>query len=186
MNAGECVGFEVGGLELRRFGFAGLVVDPSPETEVPVEEQGTGGGTFADEECCAVRIGGSHEVEEVEVGVGEDVDIVDKERFAVVEEGRGVAYAATCLEEEVSFVGDVYAYAEVVVHEIGSEEVGEVVNVDDDVGEAGLSETLDDVPDERFAVHFDKRFRPVVGERSETCAESGGEDHGFHGGVGID
>jgi hypothetical protein len=105
---------------------------------------------------------------------------MDEERFPVVEEWRRMTYASSRFKQKVAFVRYVDANTEVFVEEIIGEQIGKVVDIDNDVRKSSLSDALDDVPDKRFPVHFDKGFGTVVRKGLEPRSKSGGKYHGFH------
>jgi len=97
------------------------------------------------------------------------------------EEPGGLFQAAAGVEEEIVFARDFDVEAEIFVGvEIVDDLVGEVVDVDDDAGDAEGFEACESDFEERATVDFGECFGAVVGERAEARAEAGGEDHGFH------
>ena len=59
--------------------------------------------------------------------------------------------------------------------------VGQVMHIDDRLGDAGVAELVEHVVEQWLAGHPHQRLRYVVGEGPHTHAEAGGEDHGFGG-----
>ena len=100
----------------------------------------------------------------VDVDVADDVDVVKEKglvetRGVFEEKPRGALEATAGVEEEIVFTRDLDAKAEVVA---GAEEVydliGEMVDVDDELGDAEGAEAGDSDLKEREAVEFDESF----------------------------
>src|SRR6267154_511308 len=120
-----------------------------------------------------------------DVDGADDVDVVEEEGLVeilwIFEEEPGGFFQAAAGVEEDFFAGDFNAHAEIFVRfEIVDDLVGEVVDVDDDFGDAEGTETRESDFEEGTASDFDEGFGASVRERAEARAEAGGEDHGFH------
>ena len=161
--------------------FPGLLVRPSVQAEVIVEEEVARGRALAHEEggfspAPTVRVD-----EGAEVGVGQDVGVVHQERLVPVQEGAGVEDASAGVQQEGALVADVDVQPEVPV---GVEEVDDllptVVDVDGDVPEAGILQLQDDPLEEWDAGHGHQGFGHLVGEGAEACAQPCGKYQGFH------
>ncbi len=162
------------------------------ELELVVEEELAPGGAGLDGE------GGQGvmffmELEHgVEVDVADDVDVVEEEGVVKAggifeEEPGGFFQAAAGVEKLVVFAGEFDAEAEIVFGlEEGHDLIGEVVNVDDEFGDAERGEARNGDFQERASVDFDQSFGVMVGEGAEAGAEAGGEDHCLHRGAFIE
>jgi len=122
-----------------------------------------------------------------EVDGADDVDVVEEEGFVetarVFEEKPGGLFEAAAGVEEDVFAGDFDAKPEIIFGvEIVEDLVGEMVDVEDEFGDALGAEAGDGDFEEGAAGEFDECFGAGVGERAEAGAEAGGEDHGFHEG----
>ncbi len=121
-----------------------------------------------------------------DVDGADDVDVVEEEGLVeilwIFEEEPGGFFQAAAGVEEDFFAGDFNAHAEIFVRfEIVDDLVGEVVDVDDDFGDAEGAETRESDFEESAAGEFDEGFGAIVRERAEARAEAGAKDHGFHG-----
>ena len=102
----------------------------------------------------------------------------------VEEKPGGFFQAATGVQQEIVFAGDFDAHAEIVVgFQVVDNHVGEVMDVDDDFGDAEGAQAGESDFEQRAAIDFDERLGASVGEGAEARAEAGGEDHGFHEGA---
>ena len=157
-----------------------LDVLPAHEAESVVEKQMARRGAVGNEQGC---FGSGGSIEGVEVGIGEDVDIVDEDGRCGVEEVTCVFYATARLEQAVAFVADKDIEAEAVVSiEEVDDLLTEMMDVDDDAFEAKCLQTLDDVLQQGLTSHRHEGFGHRVGEGAEACAEAGSENHClFHG-----
>lgn len=104
-----------------------------------------------------------------EVDGADDVHVVEEEGFVeifwIFEEEPGGFFEAAASVEEDFFAGDLDAQAEVVVEfEIVDDLVGEVVDVDDDFGDAEGTEAGESDFEEGAAGEFDQGFGTSVGE----------------------
>ena len=59
--------------------------------------------------------------------------------------------------------------------------VGQIVNVDDRLADAGVAELVEHVIEQRAACHRHQWLRHPIRQRAHAQAETGGEDHGFVG-----
>jgi hypothetical protein len=66
------------------------------------------------------------------------------------------------------------------IAECGRDGLGEVVQVHDDVTDAGRGEPADGVLDERPAEDGNERLGQLLGEWAQAGTEAGAQDHGFH------
>ena len=85
--------------------------------------------------------------------------------------------AAARVEQEVRLVGDADVGIERVGGEVLLHQVAEMVDVDDNVADAAVDDSLDDGFQQRLAVDFHQCLRPVLRQRVEARAEAGGEHH---------
>ena len=125
--------------------------------------------TIVLEQCC-------------EVGVAEDIDIMDEDGAVGVEERSCFFDAATRFEQLFAFVADADVEPEVVVRlQIVDDLVGEMMHIDHNALYANRLESVDDMPQERLPPYPDQCLRHRVGKRFEACAETCGENHSlFH------
>ena len=135
-----------------------------------------------------------------EVDGAEDVDVVEEEGLVDLsgigavgiggggifqEEPGGFLQTAAGVEQDI-FAGDFDAHAEVFVgFQIVDDQVGEVVDVDDDFGDAEGAQAGEGDFEQGAAGDFDEGFGSSVGEGAEARAQAGGEDHGSHTGASI-
>ena len=183
MDAAEGVFFFVEGIgrEAVGAGLTGGPVDPAAEeVAIALEEEVARGLAMADDKGGVGFAVDMVPVKPGEVDVAEDVCIVDKDGVGTVEQRAGMEDAASGVEEFTTFVADVDVETEVL---LGSEEVDdlltEVVDVDGDVGEPGITEAQDDAFEHGNTAHGHEGLGHGVGQGAQAGAETGGEDEGF-------
>jgi hypothetical protein len=167
-------------LGMTSFCYLGWARGAGVELEMVVEEELAPGGAGLDGE------GGEGvmvfvELEHAsEVDGAEDVDVVEEEglveTFWIFEEKPGGFFqAAAGVEEEVVFAGDFDAQVEIIFGaQVGDDLIGEVVDVDDDFGDAEGAEAGEGDFEEGAVVDFNEGFGAGVGEGFEAGAEAGG------------
>jgi hypothetical protein len=115
-----------------------------------------------------------------EVDGAEDVDVMEEEGLVEIfwvfeEEPGGFFEAAAGVEEEVVFAGDFDAEVEIVFGvEVIDDLGGQVVDIDDDFGDAEGAEAGEGDFEEGTAVDFDQGFGARVGEGAKAGAEACG------------
>ncbi len=135
-----------------------------------------------------------------EIDVADNIDVVKEERLVdligivtfgvaasgILEEKPGGFFQAAAGVQQNVFAGDFDTHAEVVVgFQIVDDQIGEVMDVDDDFGDAERAQARESDFEQSAAGELNEGFGAIVGERTETRAEAGGEDHGFHTGAFI-
>jgi len=150
------------------------------ELEMVVEEELAPGGAGLDGEG-GEGVMAVVELEHAgEVDGAEDVDVVEEEGFVEIfwifeEEPGGFFEAAAGVEEEAVFAGDFDAQVEIIFRaQVGEDLVGEVVDVDDEFGDAEGAEAGEGDFEEGPTVDFDEGFGAGVSEGFEAGAEAGG------------
>lgn len=178
MNATESEAMQARGVEVGGTALAGGSVNPASESLL-IEEEVAGGVAWLDEEGYVVaRVGVCvNHVSEVEVG--EDVGIVDEDRL-VANEWKGAEEPASGVEEKPGLVADGDIDVRIVIVEKINDLRGEMVDIDDDVGDACIEELIDDASDDRTISHGSERLGVRVGPRLEATANAGGKNHTFH------
>ena len=158
----------------------GWASGPGAEVKIVVEEELAGGGTGLDGQGGEGAIA-FVELEHLgEVDGAEDVDVVEEEGFVEIfwifeEKPRGFFQAAAGVEQEVVFAGDFDAQVEIIFGaQVVDDLAGQVVDVDDDFGDAEGAEAGKGDFEEGAAVDFDEGFGARVGEGAEAGAEAGG------------
>lgn len=92
-----------------------------------------------------------------------------------------MAKAASGLEQHVPLVGEMQAASEGIVLRTEVDNlVGEMVDIDGDIGDAGGTQFVYLPFEQGLAPNRQKGFGNAVGDGFEACAESGSEYHGFH------
>lgn len=92
-----------------------------------------------------------------------------------------MAKAASGLEQHVSLVGEMQAASEGIVLRTEVDNlVGEMVDIDGDIGDAGGTQLVYLPFEQGLAPNRQKGFGNTVGDGFEASAESGSEYHGFH------
>lgn len=178
VNATESEAMQARGDKVGWTALAGGSVNPASETLL-IKEEVSGGVAWLDEEGYVVaraRVGVNHVVE---VEVGEDVGIVDEDRL-VANEWKGSEESAAGVEEKLRLVADGDVDVRIVIVEKINDLRGEMVDIDDDVGDAGIEELVDDASDDRLTSHGSERLGVGVGPRLEATANAGGKNHTFH------
>jgi hypothetical protein len=157
------------------------------ELEVVVEQEVAPGGAVLDGEGgegLRFIVGLDHARE---IDGADNVDVVEKEGFVeasrVFEEKPGGFFEAAAGVEEDFFARDLDAHVEIIFgFEVVKELIGEMVDVEDEFGDALGAEAGDGDFEEGAAGEFDESFGARIGERAEAGSETGGQDHGFHEG----
>ena len=150
-----------------------------------VEEEGAGGFAGLDGESGQGVIFFVELEHAGEIDGADDVDIVEEEglvhlsgigaagiggRGIFQEEPGGFFEAAAGVEQDF-FAGDFDAHAEVFVgFQVVDDEVGEVVDIDDDFGDAEGAQASEGDFEQGVAGDFDEGFGAIVGEGAEAGA----------------
>jgi hypothetical protein len=146
----------------------GWASGPGAEVKIVVEEELAGGGAGLDGQ------GGQGlmvfvDLEHLgEVDGAEDVDVVEEEGFIETfwifeEEPGGFFEAAAGVEEEVVFAGDFDAKVEIIFGvQVVDDLAGQVVDVNDDFGDAEGAEAGESDFEQGATVDFDQGFRERV------------------------
>ena len=152
-------------------------VGPSDETVLLVEEEVTLGVALGDKKRGCRRV----VVEGEEVGIGEDINVVNEDGVSVGEETSSLLESPTRLEQHIGFVAETDVNVEGV---IGFDKVddllGEVMNIDDDFCHSDGFQLLDEYLYKGFATNGHHCLGHSVGEGFETSAETGCEDERVH------
>ena len=152
-------------------------IGPSDETVLLVEEEVTLGVALRDEE----RGGCRFIVEGEEVGIGEDINVVNEDRVSVGEEASSLLESPTRLKELISLIAETDVNAKGV---IGLDKVNdllsEMMDINDDFSHTYGFQFLNEYLYKGFAIDGHHRLGHGVGERFETSAETGCEDESVH------
>lgn len=174
-----------------RLHFTGLDVDPSHEQHVLVEDEIALRLAPTHEQLCAshlmrnAAVGAHHFLVKIielgQVDIAQNVDIVDENRQVGAEEVRRLTQSATCIEELVGLITDLYVESEVVVlFQIVDNLIGEVMDIDDEMVEAGIPQFIDDALNKRHAAYWHHGFWHRVGKRLEAGTHARGKYHCLH------
>ena len=97
------------------------------------------------------------------------------------EEMSGFFQAAAGVEQNVVLAGDFDAHAEIFVRlQVIDDHVGEVMHVDDHFANAEGAQARERDLQQRAAADFHQRLGAIIGERPQTRAQAGGQNHGLH------
>jgi hypothetical protein len=170
-----------------KFRFAIAADETATELEVVVEEERTGGFAGLDSQGGEGMIFSVELKHTPQIDVTDDVDVVEEEGLVetarVFQEKPGGIFQASAGIEQNVFARNFDAHAKVIVgFQIVDDHVGEMMDIDDDFGNAGGAEAKEGDFEKSAAGEFDEGFGACVGERAEACAKAGGQDHGFHWG----
>ena len=101
-------------------------------------------------------------------------------RLTVQEERCSPLEAAAGVEQDL-FAGDFDVHAEVLVGaEIFDDHVGEVMGIDDDFVNAEGAQAGERDLEQCAAGDLNQRLGTIVGERAQTRAQAGGQNHRLH------
>ena len=151
-----------------------LHIGPSHEALPLAEEQIALGDAVADQQG---SIRHRTVVEPGEIGVAQDIDVVDQHRAVGLKPMGSMTDATTRVEEFGGLVRDMYLHPEVVGVEIVDDLVGEVVHIDHDAGKALRLQFSDDVSQQRFPRHGHQCLGHSIGERLQAGAQPCREYH---------
>ena len=114
-----------------------------------------------------------------QVKIGPDI-AVDQRKGLIAQQRQGALDAAGGFQRR-AFVGvnDGNAVAGTVTQR-GRQRLAQPAGVDYQGLDAGVTQRLDVVFDQRLAPRLQQRLGGMVGERSHTLAVAGGQDHGLH------
>jgi hypothetical protein len=146
-----------------------------------VDEQGPGGLAAVDgegRERSSFRVRAAHGGQ---IGVRDDVDVVQKKRLAPLEERRGLQQPSSGLERRSLLPGNPYLNAEASSsRNVVLDLVGVVVDVDDQPIGTDIDQPASHPLEHGYAGNLHERLRSVLRERSQPFANARGEDHRLH------
>ncbi len=139
------------------------------ELEIVVKEEFAGGFAGLDGQGGQGVIFGVELEHGAEVDGADDVDVVEEEGFVeifwIFEEEPGGFFEAAAGVEEDFFTGNFDAHAEILAgFQVVGDLIGEVVDVDDDLGDAEGAEAGEGDFEEGAAGEFDEGFGASVGQ----------------------
>lgn len=181
----------------RTFHFAGLDVFPTDKAMGIVEDKIAGGVAMADKQKGLLTAPSQEGVVELcEVGIVEDVDVVDEDRLGEVEEVGCMTDGTTRVKKFSTFITNQQFQLFVLctlyfvlctlyfvpctlylvhLHEVDNL-VSKMVDVDDDACEASRGKMFYLVLQQWLSTYGHEGFRHRVSEGLESCAEAGSED----------
>ena len=106
---------------------------------------------------------------------------MDENRQVGAEEVGRLTQSTTRIEEFVGLVADLYVKPEVVVLlQIVDDLIGEMMDIDDEMVEAGIPQLIDDALNKRHAAYWHHGFWHRVGKRLEAGTHARGKYHCLH------
>ena len=109
--------------------------------------------------------------------VDPEIVAVDGEEGIAGDHRRGADQAAAGLQQQIAFVRDGDVEVAGPGLEVGLERVGQIMDVDHRLGDAGGAQAVEDMVDQGFAIDLDQRLGPGRGQRPHALAEAGRHDH---------
>ena len=163
------------------FYFACCLVGPAAQAVVLVKQEVALCLALLDQNRCQGVVLDVEVVECFQVQCADDIGIVYQKRLVTVQPLACLEDATARVEQQAALVADVQVEPEVAVllQEVDNH-LAEVVDVDGDIVKSSCSQTFDDVLQHGLACNLDHRLGTVIGQGSETGAQTCRKNQCFH------